>query len=270
MTPLETITRTPGAPRIQVAREMPAVAKFVADRLIDALAFRLKDEWVAAAHAVFTGGVMNEEICEALADSIRKREVDWEKVHAWWTDERFFRTGHIGRHDTRAAAAGLLRIGMPERRIHPISGPDRDEGDTPMRAAEEYADLLHKMAPHGREVPVFDVALISVGPDGEIGALYPGHPAVSDQGIMAAIVDAPSGIKQRITMTLPTLNAAARVWFLAYGDEGAAAVSRVFAGGDPREVPAAGVRGRLETLWWLDEKAARGLPPEVRATHLAA
>jgi len=44
------------------------------------------------------------------------------------------------------------------------------------------------------------------------------------------------------------------------------AVGLALAGANPVQVPAAGPRGRNETLWLIDEAAAAELPSAVRAT----
>ncbi|MEP7160568.1 MAG: 6-phosphogluconolactonase [Dermatophilaceae bacterium] len=76
--------------------------------------------------------------------------------------------------------------------------------------------------------------------------------------------DAPHAPGLRMTMTLPTLNNATRVWLLATGTECAVSVGRARTDADPNDIPAAGAKGILGTIWWLDEKAARAVPKELR------
>jgi len=50
------------------------------------------------------------------------------------------------------------------------------------------------------------------------------------------------------------------VWFLVSGQEKAGAVARANApGADPHDIPAAGVTGELETIWFLDRASASEL-----------
>ncbi len=66
---------------------------------------------------------------------------------------------------------------------------------------------------------------------------------------------------QRLTVTLPVINSAARVHFIVTGAAKAEAVARVLTGETTvEETPAAGVRPTGgELVWWLDEAAAAGL-----------
>jgi 6-phosphogluconolactonase len=47
------------------------------------------------------------------------------------------------------------------------------------------------------------------------------------------------------------------------GDDKAGAVGLALAGANPVQVPAAGARGRLETLWLIDEDAASRVPEQL-------
>ncbi len=264
----------PATPRLVVARDIAALARVLADRLIATLAFRLKDEWVAHAHIALTGGLINDAVCDALQDSPLRGELDWQKVQVWWTDDSFLPEGHIGRHETRARSAGIARVGIPAANIHPIPAARSEADAHPDRSATEYAKLLRGYAPHGRITPVFDVLLLDVGPQGEIGALYPGHGALNARATEAVVPvwDAPHPPKVRVSLTLPAIRNAARVWFLAYGADRADAVATALTGNaaDTGTLPAVGVRRGIETKWWLEEQAARAVPREVRYGSEAA
>ena len=64
---------------------------------------------------------------------------------------------------------------------------------------------------------------------------------------------------ERISLTFAALNRARSVWFLVSGDGKAAAVAAALGGADLHEIPAAGVTGREETIWFLDRAAASRL-----------
>ena len=49
------------------------------------------------------------------------------------------------------------------------------------------------------------------------------------------------------------------MWFLVSGDGKASAVASALGGADLHEIPAAGVTGREETIWFLDREAASQL-----------
>ena len=254
------VSSTPGAPHVLVAGSVSSLATIAAQRVVDALAFRLKDEWVSAAHVAISGGVATEAVIEALADSLAKHRVDWDKVHVWWTDERYLPDGSVGRFETRARSAGLARIGIPAERIHAVPAPAHLDEEAPDRAAQEYAQLLRKYAPHGRTTPMFDLVLLEVGTDGSVAGLYPGHLKPGPAAVVP-VWDAPPPTKLRVTMSLATLAGSARVWVLGCGADRAEVVGSVLTGANGAgDLPAAGAKGIIETLWWLDQHAAKHAP----------
>jgi 6-phosphogluconolactonase len=106
-------------------------------------------------------------------------------------------------------------------------------------------------------VPVLDLALQGLGPDGHTASLFPGNPAVGADGVCVAVHGAPKQPPDRITLTVPVLQAARSIVFLATGYEKAEAVRDLLAGPDP-EVPSSLLGGeRTEVI--LDRAAA---PPD--------
>jgi 6-phosphogluconolactonase len=64
-------------------------------------------------------------------------------------------------------------------------------------------------------------------------------------------------------MGFSALNRAREAWLLVSGAEKAPMTAMALGGAGPVQVPAAGVRGRQQTLWLLDEDAAARLPREL-------
>jgi 6-phosphogluconolactonase len=140
--------------------------------------------------------------------------------------------------------------------------PDGEDVDA---AAERYAQELASAATAGHDVPVIDVLLLGMGPEGHIASIFPGSPAAHDDRTAFAVRDCPKPPTTRISLGFRAIQEAREVWLIAAGAEKAAAAALALGGASQVEVPAAGARGRVHTRWLLDEAAAAALPPRLRA-----
>lgn len=237
-----------------------ALANAVAARLITRLVERLTD--AGRAHLCLTGGGIGTAVLAAIAASPARDSVDWPRVEIWWGDERYLPEGYADRNETSARAALLNHVSISPERVHPIPGPWGSHSDVD-QAAESYAKTLAAAArpeDHG-PAPAMDVVLLGIGPDAHVASLFPGQPALHDTRACVAVRGAPKPPPVRVTLTLPTINAAREVWILASGSAKAGAVRLALSeGAGPFQVPAAGARGRDRTLFLLDEAAAAKLP----------
>ena len=110
-------------------------------------------------------------------------------------------------------------------------------------------------------MPSFDVLMLGIGPEGHVASLFPGRPELGDTRPVVAVRDSPKPPPTRLSLTLPSIQAAREVWILAAGEEKADAVALALTGDGPEgPVPAAGARGRQRTLFLLDSAAAAKVP----------
>ena len=236
-----------------------AVAARLVTRLVDAAAAR------GTASLVLTGGGIGTAVLAELAAAPARDAVDWRHLDVWWGDERFVPSGDKERNETGARAALLDHVDVDPARVHPMPPSDGPDGDDPDAAAARYATWLTEAATpedHG-PVPSFDVLLLGIGPEGHIASLFPGMPALHDERSVVAVRNSPKPPPTRLSLTLPSINAAKEVWILASGKEKAGAVALALSGAGPVQVPAAGAHGRQRTLFLLDSDAAEQLPPEI-------
>uniref|UniRef100_UPI00398F0F58 6-phosphogluconolactonase n=1 Tax=Pristiophorus japonicus TaxID=55135 RepID=UPI00398F0F58 len=136
-------------------------------------------------------------------------------------------------------------------------------------AADKYAERLRELFP-GENVPVFDLLLLGIGPDGHTCSLFPDHPLLQEQNkIIAPISDSPKPPAKRITMTLPLLNAAHCAMFVVTGESKAAALKDILEGHSANPLPAARIQPvNGEIIWFIDEAAASKLTIEVERSLL--
>ena len=105
---------------------------------------------------------------------------------------------------------------------------------------------------------VLDLVLLGLGPDGHTASLFPNAPSLDVTDRLAVAVE--PGLEpfvQRITLTIPALEAGRHVVFLAVGEGKAPAVLRAFGAEPSHSTPASLVRSREGvTTVILDEAAA--------------
>jgi 6-phosphogluconolactonase len=199
------------------------------------------------AHVALAGGTTPRRTYELLGAEFD----DWTGVEVWFGDERA-----VGPDDPesnyRMVSETLLAGGVGPS-VHRIEG---DRGAE--QAAAAYAAELEERLPIEDGVPVLDLALEGLGPDGHTASLFPGNPAVHATGICVAVHDAPKPPPDRITLTVPVLRAARSIVFLATGAEKADAVRGLLAGPNP-DVPSSLLGGeRTEVI--VDREAAPNQP----------
>jgi 6-phosphogluconolactonase len=250
-------------PEVIVHRDESLLAKAVAARLVT----RLVDSLAArdTGSVVLTGGGIGTAVLAELGAAPARDAIDWPHLDIWWGDERFAATGDPDRNETGARSALLDHVDVDPARVHPMPGPDGPDGDNPEAAAARYASWLKaatRPEDHG-PVPEFDVLMLGIGPEGHVASLFPGLPALYDERPVVAVRGSPKPPPIRLSLTLPSIQAAREVWILASGAEKADAVAMALSETGPVQVPAAGARGRQRTLFLIDSAAAAKVPPQI-------
>jgi 6-phosphogluconolactonase len=197
------------------------------------------------------GGETPRALYRILATEHRTA-VSWGQVHLFWGDERYVPPDDP-RSNYRLVRDTLLgAVPIPPDNVHPMPTDFPDPRD----AAQAYErDLRTHFPPPW---PRLDLILLGLGSDGHTASLFPGSAALHEQERWVVDVRAPVGPPSRLTLTLPVLNHAASIFFLAAGAEKADALRRALIGShDPLACPAAAVRPVAGgPVWWVDEMAA--------------
>ena len=250
-------------PEVVVHASADLLAKAVAARLVT----RLVDAQAARGRAsvVLTGGGVGTAVLRELRDNPARDAVDWRRVDVWWGDERWLPAGDPERNDRQARDALLDSVTVDPTRVHPFPAADSAHAGDPEAAAGAYAAELARAAvpeDHG-PVPRFDVLMLGVGEEGHVASIFPESPAAYEERPVVAVRGSPKPPPVRLTLTFPAIRAATEVWVLAAGAAKAPAAALALGGAGPVQVPAAGARGRVRTLWLLDRAAASRLPASV-------
>jgi 6-phosphogluconolactonase len=179
-----------------------------------------------AAHVALSGGSISRAY-ELAGPQLP----DWRDVHLWYGDERCVPLDDEESNHRLATTS----LDAPDATWHPVPthlGCEEAAG----AYGEEIADVT------------LDVAVNGMGPDGHTASLFPGFPQVHAESVCVAVHGAPKPPPDRVTLTLPKLNASHRILLVVTGAAKAPLLARVIAGPDP-EVPASLLdRERLEIV----------------------
>jgi 6-phosphogluconolactonase len=256
-------------PTIVTLADGDACALAAAERIIEILDVAIDDH--GEAHWVTTGGSTPAGIYHHLARSPLRDELDWRKVHLWWTDDRFVPPDHalsnvkiadeILLQPARAGEPGSGGVPIPNDQVHRFEtsaaiagGHDQDW------CAHRYAEDLQADGPDPNDDgwPVFDLILLGIGPDGHILSVFPGS-ATFDRPEWALGVPAPSHVEPhvpRVTLNPAIVPAAAELLMVTHGEGKAAMLRDVLRGPrDERALPAQLAR-RPGATWIVDREAA--------------
>lgn len=246
--------------RVVVSPDARTLAEGVAKRFFQRISSRAAEG--KTTHVLLTGGTAGTSVLHAAGESPVRHEVDWSNVHFWWGDERFVPADDPARNENAAREAFLSHIDVPAQNIHPI--PAADAGRSHDEAVSDYAAELAAHGTAEQAWPRFSIAFLGVGPDGHIASLFPDRGEIGDtENSVLAVRDSPVPPSDRITLTRPVINSSRRVWLVLPGTDKASALGLALAGASYHSVPAAGAKGRKQTVFFVDEAAAQGVPEEL-------
>ncbi len=201
-----------------------------------------------------SGGSTPHRLYSLLGSPWYRNKIDWSRVYIFWTDERCVPKDRPESNYRLAHEAFLSRVPLPAQNIHRIRGEDE-----PSKAAEAYEDELRNFF-SGPGAIIFDLIILGVGEDGHTASLFPGSPALDERMRPAVPVYLEEPKINRVTLTLPVLNHAAQVLFLASGRAKAGAVHEIVEDGNPKQYPAGLVQPlQSSAVWMIDREASSAL-----------
>ena len=183
----------------------------------------------------------------------QRNDVTWDCTELFFGDERFVPHDNAD-SNYRMARESLLGGGT----VHPRALLAMPTDGTPQSCADAYEEILRQQ--YGASlldpaVPLFDLLLLGLGPDGHTASLIPGQPVLKERTRWVAPV--PQGRDEvRLTLTYPALESSKLTLFLVAGADKAQAVARVRSG--DASLPAGALQPSGEVVWLLDRAAAGG------------
>jgi 6-phosphogluconolactonase len=212
-----------------------AAAAWTADRLRAAVAERRACYWALA------GGETPRGCYARLAQPPYRDALPWRSVFVYWSDERQVPLDDPTSNYAMAKAALLDHVPIPPEQIFPLVG--------------EPTPALRRIPANEGGWPQFDIIHLGLGEDGHTASLFPGSPALQEaKALVAHVPNAPKPPPERLTLTLPVINAARAVLVMAQGASKKDALARVLRR-DPA-LPASHVAPANGELEFLVDRAA--------------
>jgi 6-phosphogluconolactonase len=213
---------------------------------------RIREER-GVAHLALSGGTTPGRTYELLAG----RSAELAGVEIWFADERCVAPQDVQSNYRLVAESLITPAGIAPERVHRMEG---ERG--PEEGAHRYAEALRAGLPgNDGGLPVLDLIVLGIGPDGHVASLFPGSPLLDagEDAVCCGVRDSPKPPPERITVSLAVLRSARRCLLLATGSSKADAIDAML--GEPsRHVPASLLRRERLTVI-VDDAAAPGARP---------
>ena len=210
------------------------------------------------------GGSTPKALYGLLATNpLLQAKVPWSKIQFFFGDERHVPPTDEESNFRMAEEAMLGKAPVDPKQVHRIKGEKRNAA----QAAEEYEqDLRASFRLQAGEFPRFDLVLLGMGPEGHTASLFPGTKALKEERRLVVSNWVGKFYTDRITLTPPVLNNAARVIFMVHGEEKAPALKAVLEGPyEPEQLPAQIIQPKQgKVLWLVDPSAASMLVPKAK------
>jgi len=199
-----------------------------------------------------SGGSTPRRLYTLLGSAEYSPQIDWQKVHIFWVDERCVPKDHEESNFKTVFDRLLSKVPLPDGNIHRIRGEEE-----PDQAARDYEEDLQRFFGMS-ELPMFDLVILGMGEDGHTASLFPGSKSLEENDRLAVPVYLEKPHRDRITLTFLVLNNADQILFLISGRSKAAVLSEIIEAGHQKDPYPAGlinpIHGTL--LWLIDQEAA--------------
>jgi 6-phosphogluconolactonase len=251
------VTGTPG-PQVHVFRDPEALSLAAADLFVNLAQQSIAKQGRFA--VALSGGSSPKRLYVLLGSLPHRDAVSWPQVHFFWADERCVPPDHPESNYKLAFDTLLSNVPVPEANVHRMKGEEE-----PGNAAKDYEEALQGYF-RILGIPAFDLIILGVGEDGHTASLFPGSPVLREATRLVFPVYLERPKRDRVTLTLPVLNEASHILFLASGRTKAGVVSGIIDGNNQQHYPAGLVRpANGEVVWFIDREAAEKLRAPVRS-----
>ena len=203
-------------------------------------------------HILLSGGNTPALLFQKLSSKYAA-DIDWERIHFWWGDERCVLPDNQQSNFKSANDLLLSLVAIPAENIHRIKGEEIPEVE-----AKRYADDIKINLNFRGDSPVFDLVILGLGDDGHTASIFPDELELFEDERICAVTRHPLSGQARITITGKVLNNASRVFFLVTGENKAQRIAEIMNDDEAAKLlPAYYISPKNgELIWFIDEAAA--------------
>lgn len=201
-----------------------------------------------------SGGNTPKLLFKILAGSPYKENINWDRIHFFWADERMVPPDDSESNFGEAKKIFFDRIPISLKNIHYIKG-DSDPQQEVFRYASDIENYVKK---DEQGFPRFDLIFLGMGEDGHTGSLFPGKKLnFTDDKNICGLSEHPSNGHLRITLTKETINNSGKIIFLVTGESKAAVLSEILKNSvESKRFPAAQISSANGSIKWIIDKDA--------------
>jgi 6-phosphogluconolactonase len=243
-------------PDVRILSNLNAIAKRTAHEFVQSATKTVSEK--GSFTVALSGGSTPKALYSLLAnDAALRAQLPWDKMYLYFGDERSVGPDHADSNFRMASETMLSKVPLRPEQVFRIKGEYKETE----KAAQEYEQALRtsfKIAEG--QFPRFDLVLLGMGNEGHTASLFPGTKALHETKRIVVRNWVGKLYTNRITLTAPAINNAARVIFMITGADKALALKGVLEGPyEPDQLPAQMIQPLKGELLWLVDTIAGGM-----------
>ena len=243
-------------PDVRILTNIDAIAKRAAQDFVQSATQAVSEK--GSFTVALSGGSTPKTLYSLLADDAALRsQIPWDKMYVYFGDERSVGPDHPDSNFRMATETMLSKVPIKPDQVFRIKGEYKDTE----KAAQEYEQALRasfKIA--DGKVPRFDLVFLGIGSEGHTASLFPGTKALHETKRLAVRNWVGKLYTNRVTLTAPAINNAARVIFMVTGADKALVLKGILEGPhEPEQLPAQMIQPTNGKLVWLVDTVAGGM-----------
>ena len=243
-------------PDVRILTNTDAIARRAAQDFLQSATQTVSEK--GSFTVALSGGSTPKALYSLLAtDAALRSQLPWDKMYMYFGDERSVGPDHADSNFRMATETMLSKVPIKPEQVFRIKGEYKDTE----KAAQEYEQVLRtsfKIAEG--QFPRFDLVFLGIGNEGHTASLFPGTQALLETKRLAVRNWVGKLYTNRITLTAPVINNAARVIFMVTGADKALALKGILEGPyEPDQLPAQLIQPPNGNLVWLVDTVAGGM-----------